>query len=462
MTRASTPANWRAESRHTLALAWPVMLASLNWTLLHIIDIAVVGAVSTFEAAAFGASRSLTYVVIMVLIGMMSGVLVFAAQADGAGDRAATGRTLQDGVLLAAVLALVGALPYFLFAEAMLRAIGVAGELVPTSAAVIRLMALAMPFQLILIAGANFLEGVSRPRRVALVNVGVSLPLNAVLAWAWATGALGFPRWGAVGAAAATLVSLMVASIAMLFAVWTVPDARERGVRALALRSWRERWAGVWSLMRFGAMPSLASGLELAGFSWLIVLSTQLGNGAAHAFQMVFTLHNLSFAVALGFASAAGVRVGNAVGEGRPGLARPRVRVALAMAGVGMAAIATLYVLAAPWIVALYPASPAVHALATTMLVLWAPFILFDGAQAVLQFALRSLGDQVVAGVLSIVAFFGVSGVGGWWLITRGWGPQGLVIASVAGMVAAALLYAVRMIWVTRASALSGSKPSWS
>ena len=463
MTSDIAPESVRREVRRTLALAWPVMLASLNWTLLHIIDVAVVGGVSTFEAAAFGASRSLTYVVIMVLIGMMTGVLVFTAQADGAGDRAATGRALHDGLLLAGVVAAIGAVPYFLFAEPLLAWMGIAPSLVPTSAAVIRLMALAMPFQLVLIVGANFLEGISRPRRVAFVNVGISLPLNAVLAWAWATGALGFPRWGAVGAAAATLVSLVVASAVMLIVILVMRDARERGVRPLFRRRWSDRVRGAVALARFGAMPSFASGLELAGFSLLIVLSTQLGNAVAHAFQMVFTLHNLSFAVALGFASAAGVRVGNAVGEGAPHLARQRVRVALALAALGLGLIALIYVAGARWIVDLYPASDDVHRIAIAMLTLWAPFLVFDGMQVVLQFALRSLGDQVAAGLISIVAFFGVSGFGGWWLVRAGWGADALVIGSVAGMVMAALLFAMRFAWIQRRAAqVSAATPSWS
>ena len=86
---------------------------------------------------------------------------------------------------------------------------------------------------------------------------------------------------------------------------------------------------------RSALVPAIASGLELAGFSILIALSTQLGDDAAHAFQIVFSIHNVTFAVALGLGSAAGVRVGNAVGEGD---ARGRPSRALIAAGAGGAA----------------------------------------------------------------------------------------------------------------------------
>ena len=52
------------------------------------------------------------------------------------------------------------------------------------------------------------------------------------------------------------------------------------------------------------------------------------------------------------------------------------------------------------------------HILAVQMLSLWVPFILFDGTQAVFTYALRSLGDQVAAGLNNIVAFFLMRAVG--------------------------------------------------
>ena len=90
------------------------------------------------------------------------------------------------------------------------------------------------------------------------------------------------------------------------------------------------------------------------------------------------------------------------------------------------------------------------HRLALAMLVIWAPFIIFDGVQVVLVYALRSLGDQVIAGINSIIAYFLVTGGLGLVLVQGGWGPTGLVLASGIGMVAAALLHAVRFYAISR------------
>ncbi len=445
---APAPASARREIRRQFALAWPVMLASLNWTLLHLTDIYVVGLTGTHEVAVFGASRTLTYIAIMVQIGALAGILVYASRADGAGDKRGTGDAFREGLLLALAFGLVVALPYFLFAEPLLSGIGVAPALVPEAASVIRIMAIAMPFQLAIIAIANFFEGISHPKRVALINLAI-LPLNAVLAWAWSGGHLGLPALGADGAALATLVSLVIGAAAFLVSALLMRDARERGLTDWSLRHWLAALPGTWRLAKFGTVPAIASGLELAGFSWLIALSTQLGDVATHAFQIIFSLHNLTFSTAIGFASAAGVRVGNAVGEGLYQDARRRTVIALALGIASMALFVLAYWLFADSIVAAFPGDPAVILLAVQMLLLWVPFILFDGAQIVFTFALRSLGDQVAAGVNNILAFFLVTGVGGWWLVSNGWGTDGLVYASGLGMVASALLNGGRFVWIS-------------
>ncbi|WP_406697821.1 MATE family efflux transporter [Sphingomonas qomolangmaensis] len=435
------------ETRRLLALAWPVMLTSLNWTILHVTDVIVVGLTGTQEVAALGASRALTYIGIVVVLGWLSGVLVFVSRADGAGDLPETGRVLHEGLVLGLVLGLASGGILFAFAHPLLLMVGVEPGIAPAGARVVQVMALAYPFQLLSIAASFFLEGVSRPRRVMVVQLSV-LPLNAVLAWAWSGGHLGFPAWGAVGAAAATATASAFGAVAMLYAAWTLPRAHERGVRRL--RDWRPD--GMIRLLRFGLVPAIASGLELAGFSILIALSTQLGEASAHAFQIVFSVHNITFGVALGLGSAAGVRVGNAIGEGRPEQAAWRAGLAAGLAALATGAMALGILIAAPGIVGAFPAINAVEAIGVGMLVAWAPFILFDGVQVVFVYALRSMGDQVAAGLNGIASFFVVTGGLGWWLVHTGWGSLGLVYASGAGMVAAALLNGARLWWVSARS----------
>jgi MATE family multidrug resistance protein len=437
-----------AEARRILRLAWPVMLTSLNWTLMHLIDVAVVGHAGTGELGALAAGRTLTFITIVMGLAAMSGVLVFTARADGSGDLPGTGAYLRRGLLVALVLGCPAMIVLMLWSGAMIRAAGVSPELVEGGTAVVRAMALSYPFQFVLAATGYFLEGVSRPGRVAVINLAM-LPLNALLAWAWVGGHLGLPAQGAVGAVLATAVVSALGAVGMVAAAWTLPDAAARGVRDLSFATWVRAVRGVPALLAFGLVPSIAAGLELAGFSYLIVLSTQLGAVAAGAFQTVFSLHNFAFALALGFGSAAGVRAGNAVGEGDPAGAVPRAMIAAALAAIAMLSIGAVYVAAAGPLMLPFSSDPAILRLGAAMLATLAPFMFFDGVQVVLVYTLRSLGDQVAAGVIGVIAFFIVTGGLGWLLVRGGVGPMALVYASGAGMAVAALLQGGRMWWVS-------------
>jgi MATE family multidrug resistance protein len=86
-----------------------------------------------------------------------------------------------------------------------------------------------------------------------------------------------------------------------------------------------------------------------------------------------------------------------------------------------------------------------------------AAFLIFDGLQYVFGAALRSLGEQVWAGVNGIIGFFVVTGGLGWLLVREGWGPNGLAYAAGAGMFVCAALNFSRLAWALRKSGRSST-----
>ena len=151
---------------------------------------------------------------------------------------------------------------------------------------------------------------------------------------------------------------------------------------------------------------------------------------AAGAFQAMLSLHNLAFALSMGFGSAAGVRVGNAIGAGEREEAWPRTLIAGGLALATLGILSLILVLFADLLVLPFSDDPEVLVLAAAMLAIMAAFLVFDGLQYVFGAALRSLGEQVWAGVNGIIGFFVVTGGLGWLLVRNGWGPDGLAYAA--------------------------------
>ena len=139
----------------------------------------------------------------------------------------------------------------------------------------------------------------------------------------------------------------------------------------------------------------------------------------------MLSIHNLAFALSMGFGSAAGVRVGNAVGAGERDEAWPRAMIAAGLCAALLGAISLVLVFAASLLVWPFSDDPQVLALAASMLSIMAAFLVFDGLQYVFGAALRSLGEQVWAGVNGIIGFFLVTGGSGLLLVGAGGGPAG-------------------------------------
>ncbi len=444
----------RGEAGRILRLAWPIMLTSLNWTLMHLIDVAVVGHYGTGELAALGASRIVTFIVVVFGFAGLTGVLVFAARADGAGKLTETGEIFRAGLALGLLVGLASAVLLSVFAYDLLALFDVEPSLRRPGADVVQAMTFAFPAQLLLGAASYFLEGISRPQRVMAVNLA-TLPLNALLAWAWVGGHLGLPALGAVGAAYATATASWVGALAMIAFAWRLPDAAARNVRDVSPAALRRALTGAGPLAWFGLVPGVGAMLELAGFSILMVLSTRLGNAAVGAFQAMLSIHNIAFALSMGFGSAAGVRVGNAIGAGERAKAWPRAMLAAALCAALLATISLLLVLAAPLLVWPFSDDPEVLGLAALMLSIMGAFLLFDGLQYVFGAALRSLGEQVWAGVNGIIGFFLITGGSGLLLVRNGWGAGGLALAAGLGMLACAALQFGRFWFVLRRSGRS-------
>lgn len=443
------------EARRIATLAWPIILTSLNWTIMHMVDVLVVGIAGTSELGALAAGRVVFFVAIVLLLGGMTGVVVYTSRADGAGDLPRTGGLWREALLLGLLLGIPTAVVTAIFANALLERTGVAPALVGPGADVLRAMMLGLPGQTVTIALSFFLEGVSQPRRVLQVNL-VMLPVNAVLAWALALGHLGSPALGAVGAALATALTSIGGAIAMAVMCWTLPDASARTLRRRDIAAWIDAARGLPALLRFGAVPGFAAGMEVVGFSWLMILSTRMGAATAGGFQVMLSLHNIGYALALGLGSAAGVRVGNAVGAAELQTVRPRTFIACALSIAIMGGLVAVYILASGPIVDMLTSDHTVAREAAIMVAILAPFILLDGLQAIFLSALRSLGDQVAGGINGIIGFFVVMAIAGLLFWQGGWGSAGLAWAAALGMTVAAGLQALRFLWVTCSPSRSG------
>jgi MATE family multidrug resistance protein len=271
--------------------------------------------------------------------------------------------------------------------------------------------------------------------------------LNVALNWVFIDGHLGAPGLGAEGAALGTTIVrwFMFAAIAMY--VLTRLDRQKYGLSSAQIR---DRGLGK-RLRRIGYPMAIAHGMEASAFSTMTLFAGLLGAIQVSGYLIAMNLVATVFMGAIGFATAASVRVGNAVGRRDAHGARTAGWVAVAAACTIMLVLGILFFSFPETLSAIYASDPDITAVAVPTLLVAAFVLLPDGTQAVLMGALRGTADVWPATGLYLISFWLVMVPIGYYLgVVRGGGAPALMQAIAIGCVLATSLLAWRFHAVSR------------
>lgn len=429
----------------TMALAGPVMVARAGVLVMVVVDTVMTGLAAS-DQLAFYAIATAPFTLLMLLgIGLMTGVVVMVAQAAGAGRARECGAIWRLGVLDGLVFGTLGALA-LMPAESILRALGQEEALAVHGGLVTRMFALGLPAVLMHTATAFFLEGIRRPHVNIAVMVAANL-LNALLNWLLIYGTLGLPVMGGAGAALATSIARWFAFLALAACALLMQGARGFGARPSGIRG---KGAGglrlQGRLLSLGLPVAAAQGLETGAFQMLTIFGGWLGTTQLAAYQALNNLTALVYMLTLGLSTATAVRVGGAVGRGDAVDASRAAWVGVG-AGIGLMLLLAPVLLAGRHLIAQgYTNDPAVLLLVAPAMVLLAPVIVVDCAQGVLAGALRGGSDVWLPTALYVTGFWLVQ-VPVAWLCTfpLELGVPGLLVGILAGCSVASLLLGLRL-----------------
>jgi len=443
---------WDHLSR-TASLALPVMLSRAGMVLMLTVDTAIVGHLAFADRglAGFGAALIPLGVLQTAAIGLLIGVIVRSAQFDGAGKPEACGEVWRLGLILALILGVVYA-AIMMNGQTILGLLGQPAEVTEVGGPVLRAMGWGMPGILVFIACAHFLEGISRPV-APMVLMFVGNIANAVLAYILGTGAFGLPEGGAVGVATATALVRWGLGIGAVLLVLLTVDRRRYGI---TLRH-TEGWEGFVALLRLGLPLAAAIGLETACFAMITNMSGWLGQASLATMHAAINYTSFVYMLTIGLATAAAVRVGNAVGRDDWRGAQYAGWVAVILACALMAVVGTLTAVFPDQAAGLLTNSPSVLTLLVPVLAgVVSLLVVVDSLQGVLMGALRGCADTLIPTIIYGVSFW-IIGVpaGYWWGNREGIGPHALTWALLAALTAATAALALRFQHLTDHRAVS-------
>lgn len=428
------------EIRRTLALAFPIIIGQLSQMLMGITDSVMIGHVGAVPLAASAFGGMLFTVSFIIGVGLLLSVSVLGARAHGAKQSSACAEYLRHGMIIGAVMGVLGSL-LILGMSLNLELFGQPAEVNAAGENFIRIIAFSLVPTLLFQVLRQFSEAVGHPwgpMGILLASVG----LNVVLNWILIYGHFGAPALGLDGAGWATLISRTVA----LVALWAWLKHRNSVTREWPGRGdntpwWAPvAWSRVREMLHIGVPAAGQLMFEAGAFGSAAVMMGWIGTVPLAAHQIALSCASTTFMIPLGLSMATSVRIGRAVGEGRVDAVR-RIGFGSIFTGVAFALVFTLlFSFGGSLIVSGFTHDLAVTKLAAQLLLIAAVFQIFDGGQTVVSGALRGLADVKVPTVITFIAYWLMALPTGYFLGVKRNDPHGIWIGLAVGLAAAYVL----------------------
>ena len=396
------------------------------------------------EVAYYGIGVTPFIVLLLIGIGLLTGTLVMTSHARGAGRRQDCGPVWRRALPYAVLIGLAGT-AISQFSEPFFLAIGQSPAIAAGGGAVTAIAGLALIPTLIHSNSVYFLEGLARPLPGMTVILGGNL-LNILLNWLLIFGNLGLPPMGAEGAILATSIVRCCMAATLVGYIWWMPDRADFGIRKPLGTGWWRSGAEQW---RLGYAQGVSQGVESAAFNSLTMMAGLLGPLALASYAITLNVTALIFMLALGFGSATAVRVGAARGAGDHQRMVAAGWVGLGTTAVIMAVIGVVLYSVRAEIAGFYTSEADLRLILPTLFTIVALYVILDGGQVVMTFALRGAGDSWTPTAVHLLSFMVVMIPAAWILaFPLGMGVAGLVtsVALGAGTSLAALSLRFRQL----------------
>jgi MATE family multidrug resistance protein len=434
----------RTEIRPTLRLAIPLVLAELGWMSMAIVDTMMVGHLPNSATAMGAVSLGSNIFIVLALFGggLLLGLDTLVSQAFGAGKREDCHRSLVNAIYLSVALTPLLAAPVWLLPSLL------GGMHVDPG-----VLALALPYSKALVAGLfplllyfavrRCLQAMNMVKPVAFALITANI-VNALGNWILVYGKLGVHAMGTVGSGWSTAIARLYMAVVLVgYLLWY-----DRKHRTELLKTPVDiDLPRIRRLITLGFPAAMQFTLESGVFALVTALIARLGAVPLASHQIALNTVAFTYMVPLGVASAAAVRVGQALGRKDPRGAGDAGGTAILLGAAFMTCASAGLLLFPHWIARMYTPDETVIRSTTLLLAAGAAFQLFDGIQTVATGALRGAGDTRTPMLCHFTAYWIIGlPLGAWLCFRRGWGAFGLW----AGLSLALILIGIVLLFVWR------------
>jgi len=388
----------RVLSREVLRLATPVTLGTMTFTLLSIVDTAMLGHLGALPLAASGVAGVFFFSLVFPVASISVGTQTLVARRFGEQRHALCGQVLNTGLVIALFFGILLAGASLWLAKAIAPITSNDPFVREASAVYLQFRFLGAPFMLLNSVALGFFAGIGRTKHQligSLLITGCNILLDYVLIF----GKGGFPQMGIRGAAIASSIALGVGT---LYYVSIVVLPSYRAEFSALRRPWvAPRWLAPMVQL---SLPIFAQRI-LSNGAWAIFFTiiARIGTIELAATNVIRSVIHLSIMIAVGLGIASAALIGQNLGAGKPDHAEKLAWESAKLVTIAMIFVGALFALAPGLVYRVYTSDPVVIAAGRVPLILLGFIQVFVGIGLVFSQSLQGAGNTRFVMFLEVV-----------------------------------------------------------
>lgn len=432
----------RGTLKKAMNMAVPAMIESFFVALAGLIDSLMVSSLGADAVAAVGLTTQPKFVGLAVFIAMNVSISALVARRFGENRRRDANSILCTAMLLVIALSVIISIVCVIFASPIMRLCGSSPETHDGAVIYYQIIMGGMIFNCVQMAINSALRGAGNTTITMRTNI-TSSAVNIFFNYLLIGGNFGFPALGIAGAAIATVLGTVVASVMSVISIMR-PDffvsipyiIRERILPSLD---------GLKNIIKIGYSVFIEQILLRVGFMMTALMAAHQGTAAMAAHQVGMNIMSLSFAFGDGLQVAAVALIGRSLGERKPEKAKEYGSACQMIGGIISLVLAVLYFFGAKFLMGLFFDEPEIVSIGVQIMYIIIVVVLFQIRQVIYMGSLRGAGDTFYTAVVSTISVTIIrTGVSYLCCYTLGWGINGIWMGVVGDQVARYILTAIR------------------
>jgi putative MATE family efflux protein len=382
-----------------LKLAIPLILGNILQSAYQLIDAFWVGRLGGNAVAAVSVTTPVVFLSIALGFGLAIAGSTLIAQYVGAKNYTMVNHVAAQTVLMVVLVSvLLGAVGY-VFTPDLLRLIGVAPAVYEGALGFMRVTFIGLIFNFTFIVFQAFMRGTGYPKvpvYIVLGTVILNFALDPFLIFGWGP----IPAMGVMGAAVATLITQIIASLIGMGILF-------RGKHGIHLRrkDFVPDWTYIKRAFNLGFPASIEQSMRGLGLIVMTFLITSFGTLTLASYGVGSNVLQVIMIPAMGLSMAVSTLAGQNIGAGNIERAARIGRLGMTLGFWTLTGVGLLVFLLAPYIVQFFvPDDPAVIENGARFLRIMSPAWGFLAIQLCLTGVFRASGNMVIAMILALIS----------------------------------------------------------